>query len=222
MAKFAHAFLLVLSEKVTLPNGRKEHKEVGRCNVPFPTLADFGIQAEQAVQKDDKGNAVVGADGKPVLAFEDGVPLFADQKMDWLQQAIVFKHQAAVRNKFTKGKLKPGMSLPEDFESLLEQVGRSGEALALRREAKASFEAFLQSCGKSAGTVATLTELFANSAKMLSSASPKYIEGLAVQVTKWVESLSDEHKARFAPKITELNDSINSAQGEEDLDDMTN
>lgn len=217
--KFANAFKLILSEKVTLPNGKKEHKEVGHSMVPFPTLADFGIQAEQAVQLDDKKQPVL-VDGKTVPAFENGVPLYADPKLDWLQDAIVFRHAANVRNKFAKGVLKAGMTLPEDFDALLEQVGRSGDALALRREAKVSFEAFLQSIGKNAGTVQLLSDLFYNSAKVLPSAKPKYVEGLAVQVNKWLATLDEAKRSRFAPKLTELAESISAAQGGTDLDDL--
>jgi len=216
MSKFTNSMLLVLSEKVLLANGKKEHKEVGKANVPLPILQDFGIKAEQAVyDADDTAKGQVK--GKP--AFEDGVPLYKDAIADWLQQAIAFRVAAMSRNRFKGGQLKPGATLAEDFDALTAETQRTGEALALRRDAKSSFEAYLQVQNKKAATVQLLGELFWNSSKVLASAGDKYVEALAAHVGAWIDTLAEDKKARFSPKIAELQESINNAQEGSTLDD---
>lgn len=207
--KFANSFTMELSERVKLANGKSENKKVGEAIIPCPILSDFGINAEIAKDKEGKD------------AFENGLPLYADPRMDFLQSAIKLQISVRSRNRFEGGKLKAGMSLAEDFESLFEQSGRTGEALALRREARASFEAFLQGLGKKAATVQVLSDLFFNSAKSLVTAESTYVEALSIQVGRWIETLDDAAKARFQPKIAELQESINNAQQGADLDDMT-
>lgn len=197
-----------LSERVDLGNGKKENKKVGEAMIPCPVLADFGLQAEIAKDKEGKE------------CFDKGLPLYADPRMDFLMDGVKALISIRSRNRFEKGNLKAGMSLAEDFEQLFEQSGRTGEALAIRREAKASFEAFLQKLGKKAATVQVLSDLFFNSAKALNFAEATYVEGLSIQVGRWIEGLDDAQKARFQPKITELQESINNAQGGADLDDM--
>lgn len=216
--KFTHHFNMDLSKKVKLANGKKEHKKIATVSIPFPTLSDFGINATQATYTADDAKAdpskTVGAP-----AFENGVPLYSDAAMDWLQEAIVFKVSATSRNRFTEGALKQGASLAEDFEALTAETARTGEALALRREARTSFEAYLGKLGKKASTVQMLGELFFNSAKVLASAGEKYVSALSKYVGEWIDTLDDASKTRFTPKLAELQDSINNAQQASDLDD---
>ena len=207
--KFSAAFEMTLSERVELPNGKRQNKEVGKAKIPCPILSDFGIQAEQAVDKEN---------GKP--AFNNGLPLYTDARMDFLQDAVQSLVSVRSRNKFEGGQLKAGMSLPEDFETLFETSGRTGEALAIRREARVSFEAYLQGLNKKAATVALLSDLFQNSSKVLNAAAPNFITALADHSVKWVEGLSETERLRFMPKISELQESINNAVSAQDLDDL--
>jgi hypothetical protein len=217
-AKFSHSFPLDLSEKVELPNGKKEHKRVATVNIPMPVLSDFGIDAEQYVYTvdDAKKDPKVKAGDK---AFNDGLPIYANQVYDWLQGAILFRVSAMSRNRFVKGQLKPGASLAEDFEALTAETARTGDALALRREARTSFEAYLQKLGKKQATVQLLGELFFNSAKVLASAGDKYVEALSKYAGEWIETLTPEQATRFTPKLAELQESINNATSKSDLDD---
>lgn len=67
---FKHKFTMDLSEKVTLPGGKKKHKKVGEASIPVPVLSDFGIDARQAVY--EESNEKEGkVKGEP--AFENGV-----------------------------------------------------------------------------------------------------------------------------------------------------
>lgn len=214
---FTHKFELSLSEKVELPNGKKKHKEVGKVSIPTPILSDFGITAEQSVwgAEDVKADATRKL-GEP--AVDNGVPVYKDLKWDWLMQAIVFRISATSRNRFVKGALKAGASLAEDFEALTAETARTGEALALRRDARVSFEAYLNKLNKKAATVSMLGELFFQSQKVLPSAGDKYVEALGKYVGEWLDTLDEPNKVRFAPKLTELQESINAALQESDVD----
>lgn len=214
---FKHHMKLALSEKIVGPGGKKKHKEIGQADIPVPILADFGINAEQAKLTADDEDVKAGKAKAGDPAFDNGVPVYAEPKWDWLQNAITFRIAASSRNKFTKGQLKPGATLAEDFEQLTAETARTGEALALRREAKASFEKYLTSLNKKASTVAQLGELFFNSAKVLPTAGEKYVEALSKYVGEWVQTLNDTEQSRYAPKITELQESINAAQQQEEL-----
>src|SRR5688572_11317887 len=124
---FAQKAKLVLSKTVKTDKldkkGKpiKERKEVGKAEVPMPLLSDFGLTAEQA--KDDKG--------QPMLDEDTGLPIYADDKMDWLQSAITGAVFAKVRNFYKDGVLQPGKILPTDFETLTAETARTGEALKL-------------------------------------------------------------------------------------------
>jgi hypothetical protein len=216
MAKFKNEMLLTLNAKVVKPSGKKEFKEVGKAKIPLPVLEDFGIQGKPALaETDDPKQGLVK--GQPIV--EDGVPVYADPVQDWLMQAIAFRVAAISRNRFKDGVLKPGASLAEDFDALTAETARTGEALALRRDARTSFEAYLQSKNKKAATVSLLSELFWNSSKVLASAGEKYVEALSTHVALWIDTLDDAKKSRFAPKIMELQESINNATEQTTVDD---
>jgi hypothetical protein len=217
MAAFAKAFVLELAETVYKPGEKKgKHKKVGEAVIACPTLADFGINAALAKNDDgsDKYDVELDEQGKPKIG--NALPIYEDVRFDWLQSAIKLAVTVKVRNKFQKGTLKPGMELPEDFESLTAETARSGEALALRRDARSDFEAFLLSLDKNAAVVQRLGELFWNSNKVLGTVSPKYLEAIKEYSVRWVAQLDDAKKTRFSPKIVELNDSINAAAGDEE------
>lgn len=207
---FKHQFALDINKTVKAhPNAKGKREKVGSANVPCPTLDDFGIQAKQAL--DEKTN-------QP--AFENGLPVYDDVRMQWLMDAIQSAVAVRSRNKFdvNSGKLKPGMELAGDFEALTAESARTGEALILRREARASFENFLRKLNKKEPIVAMLSELFWNSSKVLGTVSPKYLEAITHYSTRWIqEELDEAQQNRFLPKITELQESITNASSEDDL-----
>lgn len=221
MAKFATSMKMEVSKSVPQPGSKKKkHQKVGDVLVPVPTLQDFGITAKQyiATEEDAKADPTVKA-GQPV--FSDGVPVYDDPRANWLQEAVAASVKAMARNRLQKGstELKPGMQFPEDFEMLTAETARTGEALKLRREAKASFEEYLASLNKKQATIQLLGDLFFNSSKNLVSAGDKYVEALAGYTNDWLDKLSEDKKARFAPKIAELQESINNASSNEAVDD---
>lgn len=206
---------LVLSKTVEVAGKKPKRVEVATVQIPMPILADFGISGTQAIAaEDDKDMGYIK--GQPM--FDDGVPVYGDPKADFLQTAITARVFSMVRNRFVDGKIKPGAVIPEDFEQLLAETTRSGDALAMRREAKDSFAAYLQSKEKPAVVVELLSNLFYNSAKVLPSAAPKYVTALQTHAGDWIGTLKPEQATRFTPKIQELNESIKSATVSDDID----
>jgi len=229
MANFTSKFKLPLSKTMETDKldkkGKKEKErvQVGYALVAYPTLADYGIAAD--VEKDEQGKDKID---------EQGVPVYAIPQLDWLQQAIIGEISAKVRNYFVQSiKAQPakenkeqilmvdgGKQLPVDFETLTAESARTGEALKLRREARASFENYLQALNKPVAVVQALGELFANSARVLGSASPKYVEALGFHVEAWSKGLTEAQAVRFQPKLQELGESLNAATESEELNLM--
>lgn len=206
---FKNAFKLEINKTIKAhANAKGVRENTGSAMIPCPILSDFGIQAEQA--KDDKGEVVV----------ENGLPVYENATYQWLMDAIQAAVSVKSRNKFdaATGKLKPGMEIPTDFETLTATSARTGEALVLRREARASFENYLRSLNKKDSVVNALGELFWNSAKILGTVGEKPLEAITHYSQRWVATLDEAQKTRFAPKLDELTESINNAHaGEEDL-----
>lgn len=134
-----------------------KHVSVGEVTIHVPMLSDLGIEAE--AQLDDKGQAIV----------EDGIPVYKDDKHNWVQNAIYAQVKAQARNKLVSGTatLKPGVTIATDWAGLTaEGGGNSGEGLAKVREVKALFAAWAKTLGKSDNAQATMNMLFGNKAAL--------------------------------------------------------
>lgn len=133
--------------------GKPQYKLVGKQVIFVPLLQSFGIATEQA--KDDKGVALID---------DDGLPVYTDDKLNWLQSSIVAAVKAMARNRLKPGTadLKDGLKIAETFEELLAAADRSnsGAALVAIRELKAKFAEWVAKLGKSAAAQQTLKTLF--------------------------------------------------------------
>jgi hypothetical protein len=134
-----------------------EYEEVGKIRLPLPLLSDFGIVAPMKKDEKDPTKDFIG---------EDGLPSYADEKMDWLFGAAVAMAKAQARNKLISGtaELKDGKKIAATMEELIAEGERVGnkEALMLRHEIRKSFAAFVGTLGKTAQTQAVLVGLFSN------------------------------------------------------------
>lgn len=180
----------VLNETVKNEStGKNEYKKIGEVEMPFPTLADFGIDAKPAL--DDKQQAV----------FEDGVPVFENEVYNWIQYAIVQQLKAQNRNKFDGGKIKEGLKLPENFTELVAVGERSGEALKARHESRNAFMAHLKSKGKTDNIVKLLGGLLVD-ADSIQTCQDKFADALKTHLGTFIESLNEEQKLRYDRTIT--------------------
>ena len=142
-----------VNEKI-VKAGKAEYKFIGKVTIYIPLLAAFGIATEQA--KDDKG----------ALLFDDdvGLPVYTDDKLNWLQGSIVAAVKAMARNRLKPKtcEVKDGVKIAETFAELLAAAdrGNSGAALVALRELKANFGEWIATLGKSAAAQQTLKTLF--------------------------------------------------------------
>lgn len=127
----------------------------GEVQITVPVLADVLEFVASHIKKDDKGNEV----------YEDGLPVYENDKANWLQGAMLAAIKAQARNKLVSGTatLKEGLSIPTDWEGILAEGTRGGgEALAIAREAKAAFAEWMGKQGKSEAATQTVVTLFSN------------------------------------------------------------
>lgn len=145
MSQAAQAMSLALVMNVTRSEGNKR-VHVGEVEVPVPSLQDFGL------------------DVTPKSTDEDGIPVYDNNELDWLQNAIKNATLANARNKLVPKStdLRPGAKIPETLDELCEPSlgGGNPETLKQISAVKSMFKEYVAGLGKSAKVTALLTEAF--------------------------------------------------------------
>lgn len=127
----------------------KKFVKLGEVQYFVPTLESFGLTA-------------------PIesISEEDGLPVYADEKMDFLFSALVkqiaIKAKQALQPKSLQ--LKDGASIAATWAELLAEGkrGGAGQYMAILAELRKAFEAHVRTLGKSEGVQRYLTDAFAN------------------------------------------------------------
>ena len=101
--------------------------------------------------------------------------------------------------------LKDGLKIPTTWEEFTAETGRSGEALAILREAKADFAEWIAKQGKSEAVTKTLITLFNNKAA-LELQTPANKTKMQTYVESFAESLSPEKLERLQKPIESVID----------------
>ena len=142
---------------------------VGEVAVFVPVKEDFIselVKAEQA--KDDKGQPAV---------TEDGLPLYNDDKANFVQQAIFAYVKAAARNKLESGTATPkaGLKIAETWDELTAEgtPGNGAAALQLLREVRTAFAEWVAKQGKSEGVQKALNTYFSNKGALETASAAK-------------------------------------------------
>lgn len=173
-----------ISKKVTDPNdptGQSNiYEEIGKIIIPIPTLAAFGIEA--AVKE-------VG---------EDGLPVYADEKLDWLFGAVIQSCKADARNKLVPqtADLKEGKKIASTFEELLAEGGDRGKYLEHMRELQKAFAGWFSTLGKSVQAQALALMLFKNR-EALSTQPQGMKDKMKAYLAQFAETLSPEDASRY-------------------------
>lgn len=166
-----------------------EYKEVGQVAVYYPLLNELGLSVE--------------ASGKD----EEGFPTYADEKVQYVFDAVLAAVKATARNRLVSGTatLKDGNKIAETIEELLATGERSGEALKIRREYFASFKAWLPTLGKSAAWVQGIYDIVSNS-KNLPYQSQARKDAIVGYLAAHADTLSAEDVSRFERVLLSLNE----------------
>lgn len=182
------AHKLDVSKKVDI-GGKNEYSKVGEIVVPIPSLEAFGIQA------------------KVKEVGEDGLPVYEDEKLDWLFYAAVASAKMQARNKLISGtaELKEGQKIASNFDELTAEGERKGnaEALKLAKEVITSFSAYVQGLGKTAQTMAMLVGLFRN--KQALSLQPDVAkEKMKGYISAYAQTLEPADLERYSKYLTSV------------------
>lgn len=163
----------------------------GEVTITVPVLQDVLAFVASPIKKDEKTGAEI---------MEDGLPVYEDDKANWLQSAMLAAIKAQARNKLVSGTatLKDNNTIPTDWEGILaEGVRGGGEALAIAREAKTAFAEWMAKQGKSEAATNAVVGLFSNrQALSLQSATNKG------KVKAYVESFAESLDEAALERIT--------------------
>ena len=190
-------------QNYTMEVSKKEngaYAKVGEITVYYPLLSELGLNVEPA--KND----------------EDGFPIYADEKVQYVFDAVLAAVKAQARNRLVSGTatLKPGLTIASTVEELLESGGNKGDALAAVREFLAAFKAWLPKTGKSEKVQSAVYELARNKASVALQSDDKKAK-FAVYLAGFAETLNAEQVARFSRPLLALNEACEAGDA---LDDM--
>ena len=172
----------------------------GEIQIFYPLLAELGLAVEPSKN-----------DG-------EGFPIYSDEKVQYVFDAVLAAVKAQARNRLVSGTatLKPGLTIASTVEELLESGGNKGDALAAVREFLAAFKAWLPKTGKSEKVQAAVYELARNKASVALQSDDKKAK-FAVYLASFAETLNAEQVARFSRPILALSESCEAGDA---LDDM--
>ena len=172
----------------------------GEIEVFYPLLSELGLDVE------------------PTKNDEEGFPIYSDEKVQYVFDAVLAAVKAQARNRLVSGTatLKPGLTIASTVEELLESGGNKGDALAAVREFLAAFKAWLPKTGKSEKVQAAVYELARNKASVALQSDDKKAK-FAVYLSGFAETLNAEQVARFSRPLLALNEATEAGDA---LDDM--
>ncbi len=179
--------------------------KVGDFNIFVPVLKDIAaIVAGAEVKKDEKGNEV----------YEDGIPVYADEKSDLIQSAILSQVKAQARNKLNPGTvtLKTDQKIPESWEELCAEGTRGpGAGLKLLQDFRKAFSEWLAKQGLSDAAQAALLAFVSNrSALALQTAATK--AKVKARLESFAESLSEEDLEKFFKPLDTATSACNESE----------
>ena len=184
--------------KTVTEAGKNSRVKVGSVDIYVPSIAELAKDAVQAT--DAKGIAMVD---------DDGLPVYTDNNLNWVQSAIYAQVKAQARNKLkpSTADLKDGAKIATDWAELTaENTGGGAEHLAAIREVKALFARWVATLGKSAPAQEQITGLF-NSPDKLSVSNETVRGKMLGYLGDFVETLEDVQTAKFVKYLEKLENS---------------
>jgi hypothetical protein len=194
------SFVMEVSKK-ELVAGSNQYVKQGDVTIYYPLLSELGIAID------------------PEKMDENGFPVYTDEKVQYVFDAMLAAVKAQARNKLVSGtaKLKDGQSIADTVEALLESGGgNKGDALAAVREFLASFKAWLPTTGKKEAVQAAVYDLAANRKGLALQTMEKKQKFLGY-LSDFAETLTEEQAARFSRPLLALNECCEAGDA---LDDM--
>ncbi len=182
----------------SLNKATSKREKVGDVDIYVPTLASLGVAVDQTID----------GDKKPIVD-DDNMPVYADDKHNFVQGAIFAAVKSIARNRLQAGTvdLKDNASIPTDWEALTAEVVRvgGGAGLVIYQEVKALFSAHIASLGKSKQAYDIITGLFNNKKQLMLSDEASKSKILAY-VAEFADTLTAEQAAKFERTLTNIAD----------------
>lgn len=177
-------------QSFTMEVSKKEggaYVKQGEIQIFYPLLSELGLSVE------------------PEKMDEEGFPVYADEKVQYVFDAVLAAVKAQARNRLVSGTatLKPGLAIASTVEELLESGGNKGDALAAVREFLAAFKAWLPKTGKSEKVQAAVYELARNKSAV-SIQSDEKKEKFSKYLTDFAETLDEAQATRFSRPLIAL------------------
>ena len=186
-----------------------KYEALGQVTIYIPTLSDLGFTVEPLPTK-------VDTEGNPV---DQGLPEYADEKAQYVFDAICAAVKADARNKLVSGstELRDGAKIAETLEELLAVAERDGAALKALRAMLNDFKVWLAAhSGKTENVQAAILSLAANRKALALQPHDKKTK-FETYVTSFAASLAPEKAVEYTRPLTALVDACQSADA---LDDM--
>ena len=176
----------------------KEFKKVGEVDIFVPPVQEItAVTATAQVKKDEKDPTKD--------AEEDGLPVFVDDRMNWLYGAVYAAVKAQARNKLQPGTatLKDNNKIATNWDELIAEGVRDGAGLKIARECKDAFKEWVAKQGLSEAASNTLVTLFGNKAALqLQSQGTK--DKVKARILAFGESLSEEDAEKFNRPVSSV------------------
>ena len=176
---------------------------VGEVTVFIPTLAAFGVDA-----------APTGADS-------EGIPTYATNELNWLQNAVKGATLANARNKLVPRTtdVRDGAKLPTTLAELAEPSlgGGNPEALKAIAAIKALYKQFVAELGKSAKVVTLLTATF-DSPKSLAMQPAEVRAKIAAYIEQFIGYVEENAVELDSYQVSYVERVLASCADEDELD----
>lgn len=180
-------------------NGK--HEKIGDVKIYVPSLDELGLTG--AKQAEDK-------EGKPVV--EDGLPVYVDDRHNWVLGTVYAAVKAQARNRLVPGSvdLRDGATIADTVEALIAEGERgagSAAALAIVRELKTKFAAYVAGLGKSQAAQAILLSLFGSKVALATQSQvnkEKFAGYLADFADKGLDADLLEKGARYIQSLLDI------------------
>jgi len=146
-----------------------------------------------------------GADLPAATSEKDGLPVYQDASLNWLQEAVTSAITAKARNSVNGLEYKAGIS---PCLSVADLLASGGSYMATNALFQASFDTFLEAAsGKSAKAQAVFSSLVKLTARAsLASASEARRSALAGVLAAYTAQAPDSEVAQFAGILSTLQD----------------
>lgn len=165
-----------------------KHVKIGEYIVTVPTLEDIASHIVSAKKTSE----------------EDGIPIFDNAVANWVQDALFAYSKASARNKLDPktGAVKAGLKIAETWDEFTAEGGRgnNGAALALLRECREAFAAYIGTLGKSEAAQKAITQYFNNKTALELAAADRK-QKVKEYIEAWADSLDEPTLERFQRPI---------------------